>query len=75
MFADSKGIFLTQRALGLAFTITGLIFGPGYRIYFGNDSERLVILLGGGTKKRQQADISTALARWQDYKQRKGTER
>jgi putative addiction module killer protein len=27
-------------------------FGPGYRIYFGSDGERLVILLGGGTKKR-----------------------
>jgi len=50
-------------------------FGPGYRIYFGKDSERLVILVGGGTKKRQQEDIATAIARWQDYKQRKGTER
>lgn len=32
-------------------------FGPGYRIYFGRDGERLVILLGGGTKKHQQDDI------------------
>ena len=46
-------------------------FGPGYRIYFGKDGDRLVILVGGGTKKRQQEDIKTALARWQDYKQRK----
>lgn len=46
-------------------------FGPGYRIYFGKDGERLVIVLGGGTKKRQQGDISTALANWQDYKRRK----
>ena len=50
-------------------------FGPGYRIYFGNDGDQLVILVGGGTKKRQQEDIATALARWHDYKQRKGTER
>ena len=50
-------------------------FGPGYRIYFGKDGERLVILVGGGTKKRQQQDINTALARWQDYKQRKGAGR
>ncbi len=50
-------------------------FGPGYRIYFGKDRDRLVILVGGGTKKRQREDIATALARWQDYKQRKGTER
>jgi len=46
-------------------------FGPGYQIYFGRDCERLVILLGGGTKKRQQRDIDRALALWQQYKQRK----
>jgi putative addiction module killer protein len=39
-----------------------LDFGPGYRIYFGRDGERLVILLGGGSKKRQQADIDRAHA-------------
>ena len=48
-------------------------FGPGYRIYFGKDGDRLVILLGGGAKKRQPEDIKTALVRWQDYKLRKGT--
>ena len=28
-------------------------FGPGYRLYFGRDGDALVILLAGGTKKRQ----------------------
>jgi len=46
-------------------------FGPGCRIYFGKDGETLVILLGGGTKRRQQRDINAALANWQDYKRRK----
>jgi putative addiction module killer protein len=46
-------------------------FGPGYRVYFGQDGQRLVILLLGGTKKRQQRDISQAKAYWRDYKQRK----
>jgi putative addiction module killer protein len=46
-------------------------FGPGYRIYFGRDGEKLVILLAGGTKKRQQADIATAKERWADYKKRR----
>ncbi len=46
-------------------------FGPGYRVYFGKDGEQIVILLGGGTKQRQQNDISLALDRWEDYKQRK----
>ena len=48
-----------------------LDFGPGYRVYFGRDGDVLVILLAGGTKKRQQRDIETAKARWADYKQRK----
>jgi len=46
-------------------------FGPGYRVYFGKDGSEIVILLGGGTKKRQDRDINTARARWQDYKGRK----
>ena len=45
--------------------------GPGYRIYFGWDGKVLVILLGGGTKRRQQNDIEAALRRWRDYKRRK----
>mgnify|MGYP001447820310 FL=1 len=49
-------------------------YGPGYRIYFGRDGDRLVILLGGGTKKRQQDDIRGAQALWADYKRRKKEE-
>jgi putative addiction module killer protein len=46
-------------------------FGPGYRVYFGRDGETLVILLTGGTKRRQQRDIDAAHGYWQDYKQSK----
>ena len=46
-------------------------FGPGYRVYFGRDGERLIILLAGGTKKRQQEDIRQAQANWEDYRKRK----
>lgn len=35
-------------------------YGPGYRIYVAMRNERLVILLCGGNKSRQQADIKTA---------------
>ena len=45
--------------------------GPGYRVYFGRDGERLVILLAGGTKRRQNADVAVAKSRWEDYRARK----
>ncbi len=49
--------------------------GPGYRIYFGWDGKTLVVLLGGGTKRRQQRDIAEALALWRAYKGRNVTVR
>jgi putative addiction module killer protein len=49
-------------------------FGPGYRVYFGRDGDRLIILLGGGSKKRQEQDIALAKTRWADYRRRKPRE-
>ena len=46
-------------------------FGPGYRVFFGRDGEVLVILLTGGTKKRQQRDIDAAIEMWADYRRRR----
>jgi len=46
-------------------------FGPGYRVYFGHDGAKIIILLGGGSKKRMQRDIGEAHARWADYLRRK----
>ena len=44
-------------------------FGPGYRVYFGREGRTIIILLGAGTKRRQDADIAAAVERWQRYKQ------
>ena len=49
-------------------------FGPGYRVYFGRDGETLIILLAGGTKRRQQDDIEYARDLWEEYKRRKRQE-
>jgi len=46
-------------------------WGPGYRIYLAKDGDSLILLLGGGTKRRQQTDIDRAKAMWAEYKMRK----
>jgi putative addiction module killer protein len=48
--------------------------GAGIRVYIGQDGDTLIILLAGGTKRRQQKDIETAKARWKDYKRRRKEE-
>jgi putative addiction module killer protein len=67
----AQGNFSNVKGAGSGLFECRIDVGPGYRVYFGKDGERLVILLGGGTKKRQQHDINAALANWQDYKRRK----
>jgi len=49
--------------------------GPGYRIYLGKDGPTMIVLLGGGTKHRQQKDIDQAKALFADYKARKKNNR
>ena len=46
-------------------------WGPGYRIYLLQDGEDLVVLLGGGTKKRQQRDIARANELRKEYESRR----
>jgi putative addiction module killer protein len=67
----SLGNFSNAKGIGEGVLEYRIDYGPGYRIYFGKDGDRLVILVAGGTKKRQQADIKTAQARWAEYRKRK----
>ncbi len=46
-------------------------WGPGYRLYFGRDSDKLVILLVDGTKRRQDRDVERAQELWAEYKRRR----
>lgn len=64
------GNFSNVKGVGSGVYEYRIHFGPGYRIYFGKDGDRLVILLGGGSKKRQQRDIAEAIALWAEYKKR-----
>ncbi len=50
--------------------MSGSSVGPGYRAYFGMVSRVVVLLLCGGDKRTQDADIRTAKRYWRDYKER-----
>jgi putative addiction module killer protein len=70
-----QGNLSNAKSVGAGLQEYRIDFGPGYRIYFGRDGDRLVILLGGGTKKHQQDDIRRAQALWTDYRHRKKEEK
>ena len=72
---NELGNFASVKGVGAGVFEYKLDSEPGYRIYFGKDGDRLVILVGGGTKKRQPKDIEVARERWADYKKRKKEER
>jgi len=71
LYRVGLGNFSNTKGVGAGVYECRINFGPGYRVYFGKDDERIVILLGGGTKQRQPNDIRLAVERWEDYKKRK----
>ncbi len=47
-------------------------YGPGYRVYYAMDGLECVLLLCGGDKRKQGADIDRAVSYWRDYRKRTG---
>ena len=43
-------------------------FGPGYRVYFGEEGNTVVVLLSGGDKSTQDKDIEQAKLYWKEYR-------
>ena len=74
LYRVGLGNFSNVKGVGGGVFECRIDFGPGYRVYFGKDGEQFVILLCGGTKKRQQNDIELATECWRDYKLRKRSE-
>ena len=46
-------------------------FGPGYRVYYAQTGMTVVLLLCGGSKRDQSADIKEAVKYWREYQRRK----
>ena len=65
-----QGNFGDCKALGRGVSELRIDYGPGYRVYFGRQGEKIVILLCGGDKRTQSGDIERAQMRWQDYLRR-----
>ena len=58
------------RSVGEGVNELRIFYGPGYRVYFGLEDNRVVLLLAGGTKDTQPRDIATAKSYWADYRSR-----
>jgi putative addiction module killer protein len=71
LYRMERGSFGNCKSAGKGVSEYRIDFGPGYRIYYGRDGDTAVILLLGGSKKRQNSDIKQAQLMWQDYKRRK----
>ena len=68
--ASRPGILATTRVGGGVWEAR-VMFGPGYRIYFAKDGAQLVLLLLGGDKSTQTADVARAQESWKTYQEDK----
>jgi putative addiction module killer protein len=75
LYRLEQGNFSNVEGVGEGVFEYKIDYGSGYRVYFGQDGEALVILLCGGTKKRQSKDIEKAKTLWKEYKRLKKLEK
>jgi putative addiction module killer protein len=68
LYRLEQGNVSNVKSVGKGVSEYKIEFGPGYRIYFGQESDELIILLGGGSKKFQNQDIQAAHVLWAEYK-------
>ena len=70
LYRVSLGNLGDVKPIGEGVSEMRLQFGPGYRIYFGQQGNRIVVLLCGGDKSTQAKDIKRAQEYWADFKRR-----
>ena len=68
LYRLEQGNVSNVRSVGKGVSEYKIDFGPGYRIYFGQEGIEVIILLGGGSRKTQTRDIDIAHNLWAEYK-------
>lgn len=66
-----EGNFGDHRSVGAGVWEIRIHFGPGYRVYYGEDGPKIVLLLCGGDKGAQKRDIRKAQELWAEYRRAK----
>lgn len=64
-----NGHYGDYKAVGEGVFELRFFFGAGYRVYFAEDGDTLVLLLHGGDKSSQTKDVKTARGFWRDYQE------
>ena len=63
-----RGSFGQCEFVGEGISELKIDYGPGYRIYFGRKDNTIVVIISGGDKSTQSADINRAKELWEKYK-------
>ena len=69
-----KGLFGDVKPIGQGLSEYRIHIEKGYRIYFGNDGQKIIVLLVGSDKSNQSREIESAKNYWEDYKRQKRKE-
>lgn len=62
-----QGNYGDCQSIGEGISELRMFFGPGYRMYFGEEGDNIVLLLCGGDKSSQTQDIEAAKAYWKEH--------